>query len=119
MTLCFIPFRHRIWCENFINKQTDKDKQNNILHKIQNLWSLPHKSITMKDTGNVFVLIFNIPTSLHTKSLRNFFSELLENSAFQMFHYRHRPMDKAKVSKTLNTVDEGRYYYLLVSHFLK
>jgi len=45
-----------------------------------------------------FVLISNIPPSLHTCDIRKFFSEFIETEKFSCFHYRHRP-EKGKVSE--------------------
>lgn len=44
--------------------------------------------------AQVFAMIFNIPSVYHSSSLRNFFKELIDVSGFQVFHYRHRPMQK-------------------------
>ena len=44
-----------------------------------------------------FVLVSNIPPSLHTSDLRKFFTDFVETEKFSCFHYRHRP-EKGKVS---------------------
>lgn len=38
-----------------------------------------------------FVIINNIPTSYHSRDLRNFFSQFIETKGFVCFHFRHRP----------------------------
>ena len=43
-------------------------------------------------SSSVYAMIFNIPSSYHASQLRNFFSEIVESSGFENFHYRHRPM---------------------------
>lgn len=41
--------------------------------------------------GAAIVLIRNIPSVFHSSDLREFFSLLVEQSAFSCFHFRHRP----------------------------
>ena len=43
-------------------------------------------------SSSVYAMIFNIPSSYHASQLRDFFSEIVESSGFENFHYRHRPM---------------------------
>ena len=50
------------------------------------------------ETDNSFVLISNVPPSLHTCDIRKFFSDFVETEKFSCFHYRHRP-EKGKVSE--------------------
>ena len=46
-----------------------------------------------------FVLVSNIPPSLHTSDLRKFFTDFVETEKFTCFHFRHRP-EKGKVSES-------------------
>ena len=46
-----------------------------------------------------FVLVSNIPASLHTSDLRRFFTDFVETEKFRCFHFRHRP-EKGKVSES-------------------
>lgn len=48
----------------------------------------------------VFAMIFNVPASFHSISMRNFFGELCQQENFTMFHYRHRPMNKNSDSES-------------------
>lgn len=40
------------------------------------------------------LVVVNIPETLRTRDLRNFFSELIEKGAFICFHFRHRPQNQ-------------------------
>ena len=46
-----------------------------------------------------FVLVSNIPPSLHTSDLRKFFTDFVETEKFSCIHFRHRP-EKGKVSES-------------------
>ena len=46
-----------------------------------------------------FVLVSNIPPSLHTSHLRKFFTDFVETEKFRCFHFRHRP-EKGRVSES-------------------
>ncbi|KAK8759333.1 hypothetical protein V5799_003030 [Amblyomma americanum] len=49
----------------------------------------------------VYVIVNNIPKSYRSADLRNFFSEFIETSGFDCFHFRHRPeVQQRKVPTT-------------------
>ena len=45
----------------------------------------------LEEEEQQYVLVSNIPSSLHTAQLRVFFSEWVERARLSCFHYRHRP----------------------------
>ena len=53
-----------------------------------------------------YVLVSNIPPSLHTSDLRKFFTDFVETEKFTCFHYRHRP-EKGKVSESVEVGAPG------------
>ena len=53
------------------------------------------------DKEHSFVLISNIPASLHTSDLRKFFCDFVETEKFKCFHFRHRP-EKGRISESTN-----------------
>jgi len=57
----------------------------------------------LDDDDHRFVLVSNIPASLHTSDLRKFFSDFVETEKFKCFHFRHRP-EKGRISE--NTQDQ-------------
>lgn len=42
-------------------------------------------------TDAVYAVVRNIPKKFHSKDLRRYFAEYVENGYFKCFHYRHRP----------------------------
>lgn len=45
-----------------------------------------------------YAIIRNIPPSLHSAHLRDYFSFYVENEKFDCFHFKHRPEKKDQVS---------------------
>uniref|UniRef100_G3MM85 G-patch domain-containing protein n=1 Tax=Amblyomma maculatum TaxID=34609 RepID=G3MM85_AMBMU len=52
-----------------------------------------------------YVIVNNIPKSYRSADLRNFFSEFVETSGFDCFHFRHRPEVQQKVPTTKANID--------------
>ncbi|CAJ0582515.1 unnamed protein product, partial [Mesorhabditis spiculigera] len=50
--------------------------------------------------GKHFALIRNIPRSYHSKNLRIFFADYVENGRFDCFHFKHRPEIQDKNAET-------------------
>ncbi|CAN7986856.1 unnamed protein product [Ixodes hexagonus] len=61
------------------------------------------ESVTRKNV--VYVIVNNIPKSYHAADLRNFFSEFVETSGFDCFHFRHRPEVQRKKGSEPSTAD--------------
>ena len=59
-----------------------------------------------QESPQSFILISNIPASLHTCDLRKFFSDFVETEKFSCFHYRHRP-EKGKVSEDNKSLQQS------------
>ena len=65
-------------------------------HRCQNLIGFQKNVVE-----HSFVLISNIPASLHTSDLRKFFCDFVETEKFKCFHFRHRP-EKGRISESTN-----------------
>ncbi|VDM49790.1 unnamed protein product [Toxocara canis] len=50
-----------------------------------------------------YALIRNIPGSFHSKDLRRYFSDYVENGKFSCFHFRHRP----EIQRTSSDLEVG------------
>ena len=69
-------------------------------------------SVVDRTDKTVYGIIRNIPKCYHASDLRNFFSEAVETSEFDCFHFKHRPEDNqlkyrptATPTATLTTTD--------------
>ncbi|CAN8016720.1 unnamed protein product [Ixodes persulcatus] len=63
------------------------------------------KSVTQKNV--VYLIVNNIPKSYRSADLRNFFSEFIETSGFDCFHFRHRPEVRLKKGSEPSVTDDA------------
>ncbi|KAM7310164.1 G patch domain-containing protein 3 [Ixodes scapularis] len=63
------------------------------------------KSVTQRNV--VYVIVNNIPKSYRSADLRNFFSEFIETSGFDCFHFRHRPEVQLKKGSDPSVTDDA------------
>jgi len=48
-------------------------------------------SAVQEHADEAYAVIHNIPKSFHSKDLRRYFDEFVENERFLCFHFQHRP----------------------------
>ena len=64
----------------------------------------------------VFAAVTNIPSEFHSVDLRNYFSQFIEGSGFDCFHFRHRPELRRKRVENIASTSSSKLKLTEVSH---